>query len=69
YRLTPAETRVLGEIIGGSGLVAAAANLGITEKTARNHTTRIFEKTSTARQTELIRRFFVSALPGSPGSA
>ncbi|MGH6794943.1 MAG: helix-turn-helix transcriptional regulator [Methylocella sp.] len=69
YRLTPAETRVLAEIIGGDGLLAAARKLNITAKTARNHATRIFEKTLTTRQTELIRRFFETALPGSPGSA
>ncbi|MGH6793706.1 MAG: helix-turn-helix transcriptional regulator [Methylocella sp.] len=67
FGLTIAETRVFAEIIGGSGLVAAAANLNITEKTARIHATRIFEKTLTSRQTELIRRFFETALPGSPG--
>jgi DNA-binding CsgD family transcriptional regulator/PAS domain-containing protein len=69
FRLTPAESRVLGEIVGGSGLLAAAADLKITETTARTHMTHIFVKTKTTRQTELIRRFFESALPGSPGSA
>jgi DNA-binding CsgD family transcriptional regulator len=69
FRLTPAESRVLGEIVGGSGLLAAAADLKISETTARTHMTHIFGKTKTTRQTELIRRFFESALPGSPGSA
>ena len=35
----------------------------------RTHTYRILEKTETNRQTELIRRFFETALPGSPGGA
>jgi DNA-binding CsgD family transcriptional regulator len=69
FNLTPAESRVLEEVIGGSGLLAAATDLKISEKTARTHMTHIFEKTITARQTELIRRFFESSLPGSPGSA
>jgi DNA-binding CsgD family transcriptional regulator len=33
------------------------------------HTYRIFAKTGTSRQTELIRRFFETALPGAPASA
>jgi DNA-binding CsgD family transcriptional regulator len=66
FGLTPAETLVLGEIIGGSGLRAAAARLKITEATARTHAHRILVKTGTTRQTELIRRFFETILPGSP---
>jgi DNA-binding CsgD family transcriptional regulator len=69
FKLTSAESRVLEEVIGGSGLVVAAADLKISEKTARTHLTHIFEKTTTTRQTELIRRFFDNALPGSPGKA
>ena len=63
------ETRVLAEIIGGDGLLAAATKLKITEATARTHANRILAKTGTARQTELIRRFFETALPASPASA
>jgi DNA-binding CsgD family transcriptional regulator len=69
FGLTFAETRVLGEIIGGNGLLAAAAKLKITEGTARVHTNRIFGKTGTTRQTELIRRFFETAFPGMLASA
>jgi DNA-binding CsgD family transcriptional regulator len=56
--LTAAEGRVLGEIIGGQGLRAAAARLRISESTAHTHAQRIFSKTGTERQTELIRLFF-----------
>ncbi|MGA7384957.1 MAG: helix-turn-helix transcriptional regulator [Methylocella sp.] len=66
FGLAPAETRVLREIIAGKGLPAAAARLKITELTARTHAKHIFDKTGTSRQTELIRRFFEAALPGSP---
>jgi DNA-binding CsgD family transcriptional regulator len=68
FGLTPAETRVLGEIIGGNGLPAAAARLNISGATARTHAYRVLEKTGTNRQTELIRRFFETALPGPPAS-
>jgi DNA-binding CsgD family transcriptional regulator len=69
WGLTPAETRVLSEIIGGNGLQAAAQRLKISRATARSHADRIFGKTGTNRQTELIRRFFEMSLPGSPGAA
>jgi DNA-binding CsgD family transcriptional regulator len=69
FGLTAGETRILAEIIGGNGLLAAAAKLKITEATARTHAQRILAKTETNRQTELIRRFFATSLPGSPGGA
>lgn len=68
FGLTPAETRVLGEIIGGDGLQSAAQRLKISRATARTHADRIFGKTGTHRQTELVRRFFEASLPGSPAS-
>ena len=68
FGLTPAETRVLAEIIAGNGLPAAAARLKISGGTVRTHAYRILSKTGTNHQTELIRRFFETALPGSPAS-
>jgi DNA-binding CsgD family transcriptional regulator len=68
FGLTPAETRVVGEIIRGNGLPVAAARLKISGATARTHAYRILAKTGTNRQTELIRRFFETALPGPPAS-
>ncbi len=68
FGLTPTESRVLGEVIGGNGLPAAAARLKLSGETTRSHTKRIFQKTGTGRQTELIRRFFETGLTGSlPG--
>ena len=58
FGLTPAETRVLCEIIRGNGLLATAAKLNICGTTARTHVRRIFDKTGTKRQTELIHCFF-----------
>jgi DNA-binding CsgD family transcriptional regulator len=68
FALTGAEARVLGEIVAGGGLRAAATRLNITEATARTHIQRIFDKTETQRQTELIRRFFEIAFSASPSS-
>lgn len=65
FGLTPGETRVLGEVISGKGLQATAAQLKISETTARTHMNRIFSKTGTSRQTELIRR--KSAFPAAKG--
>jgi DNA-binding CsgD family transcriptional regulator len=69
YGLTRAETRVLQQIISGKGLVAAAENLQIGQATARTHMQRIFDKTGTKRQTELLCRFFKATLPGQIASA
>jgi DNA-binding CsgD family transcriptional regulator len=64
FGLTTAEARVLAEIIAGNGLLAAATRLKITEATARTHAKHVLSKTGTNRQTELIRRFFATSLPG-----
>jgi DNA-binding CsgD family transcriptional regulator len=69
HRLTRAETRVLAQIISGKGLVAAAEKLRIGQATARTHMQRIFDKTGTKRQTELLCRFFKATLPGQIASA
>jgi hypothetical protein len=43
------------EIIKGDGRQAAADQLGITVGTARSHLSRIFHKTKSRRQAELVR--------------
>src|SRR5579884_1131252 len=63
FGLTPAETRVLEEIVGGNGLPAVGAQLGISYATVRTHLQHIFAKTGTGRQTELIRQFFGTTPP------
>jgi DNA-binding CsgD family transcriptional regulator len=63
HGLTGAEARVLRAVIGGEGLVATAARLGVAEATARTHMKRIFEKTGTRRQTELLSVFFKATSP------
>jgi DNA-binding CsgD family transcriptional regulator len=62
YALTPAETRFAQEITKGDGRAAAARRLGISPLTARAHLSRIFEKTGTHRQAELV-RLLLAATP------
>lgn len=54
YGLTPAEARLALVLIRGHNIVAAAAELRITPNTARTHVKRIFQKTGTRRQSELV---------------
>jgi len=54
YGLTEAEAAVCNEILQGYGLQAAADNLGVSPSTARTHLQRIFRKTGTSRQAELV---------------
>jgi len=69
FGLTAAEKGLLVELLRGHGLLAAATRLNITEGTARSHAKRIFSKTGTERQAELVRRYFETVFPGSPGGA
>ena len=55
FGLTSAETEMALEVLRGDGREAAAARLGISVTTASTHLTRIFEKTGTRRQAELVR--------------
>jgi DNA-binding CsgD family transcriptional regulator len=55
YDLTPTEARVALAAGRGKGLQAIANKLGIGLTTARTHLQRVFGKTGTARQAELVR--------------
>ena len=55
YGLTPAETRMAGELLVGDGIAGAANRLRISEATARTHRIRVFQKTGARRQAELVR--------------
>ncbi len=55
YDLTPAEAVVAVELLSGSGLQAVADELRVTLSTVRIHLQRVFEKTGTHRQAELVR--------------
>lgn len=69
YSLTPAEAAVAGRIGQAEAVEAAAAAMTITPATLRWHLQRVFEKTGTTRQAELVRLVehlsLVSAHPGS----
>jgi DNA-binding NarL/FixJ family response regulator/PAS domain-containing protein len=62
YGLTGGELRVLLAMAPGLGVKEAAEVLGIGETTAKTHLQRIYSKTGTAKQTELM-HLFVSATP------
>jgi DNA-binding CsgD family transcriptional regulator/PAS domain-containing protein len=63
YGLTPAETRVLDSILSGTGLTHAARQIGVSLTTARTHLQRIFDKTGTGRQAELVNLVMTSTPP------
>ena len=54
YGLTPSESRLALRLATGESLRVAAAALDISYETARTTLKRVFEKTGTHRQTELV---------------
>jgi DNA-binding CsgD family transcriptional regulator len=55
FDLTPAEARVLLLIGGGLSASKSALSLGIGENTLKTHLNRIFAKTNTKRQADLVK--------------
>ena len=55
FRLTPAELRVLFSIVDSDGVSEVAEILGIAQATVRTHLHRVFEKTGTSRQADLVK--------------
>lgn len=55
YRLTPAESAVVLQLLQGNRLETSAQALGISLNTARTHLKRALNKTDTRRQADLIR--------------
>ncbi len=55
FDLTPAEARVMLSIVDGSGVPETAAALGTAESTVKTHLRRVFAKTGTSRQADLVR--------------
>jgi DNA-binding CsgD family transcriptional regulator len=60
FGLTPAEAVVASEIVTGGGIEDCAGRIGISQTTARTHLHRIFEKTGTKRQAQLVRKVMAS---------
>jgi DNA-binding NarL/FixJ family response regulator len=55
YNLTPTELRVLLAIVDVGGVPEVAQNLGVADTTVKTHLSRLFEKTGTCRQADLVK--------------
>jgi DNA-binding CsgD family transcriptional regulator len=55
YQLSSGETRTLAALVAGQSVKEASEHLGLAEATLRSHLHRLFEKTGTSRQPDLIR--------------
>lgn len=55
YALTPSETRVLLALLEGKSPRAIATSQGVSMPTVRTHLHRLFDKTGTSGQTDLVR--------------
>ena len=66
FGLTAAEAALAAQISRGDGIQAAAERLSISGNTARTHLSRIFDKTGTSRQAELVRLLVQCRPPALP---
>jgi DNA-binding CsgD family transcriptional regulator len=55
YKLTPTELRILLAIVEVGGVPEVAEALGIAESTVKTHLGRLFQKTATSRQADLVK--------------
>ena len=65
YGLTAAEMRVLFAIVESGGVPEVARMLGVSQATVKTHLQRIFSKTNTARQADLVK--LIASLAGPFG--
>jgi DNA-binding CsgD family transcriptional regulator/PAS domain-containing protein len=63
YRLTSMELRILLGIVEVGGVPRVAETLGIGESTVKTHLKRVYEKTGTRRQADLVKLFAGYASP------
>lgn len=63
YGLTPAEARLASRLVRGMSPAQAASALGLTVNTVRTHLKRIFSKTETRRQSDLVRLLLTGPAP------
>ncbi len=61
HGLSAAEAKVAAQLLEGGSLADMAARLGISRNTANTHLKRVFEKTDTRRQSDLLRVLLLSA--------
>lgn len=66
YAITPAESRLMQLLVQGMTVAEAADALGVSLPTARTHLARLFDKTGTSRQADLV-RLAMSALAPTAG--
>ena len=64
FKLTPAEVRVLFAIVQIGGVPEVAPVLGVSEQTVKSHLHRVYEKTATKRQADLVK--LVASYAGRP---
>lgn len=62
YRLTPAEARLLQALLQGEKIAEYADRLGLSINTANTQLKRIFAKTGTHRQSDLMRQIFADPI-------
>ena len=55
FDLSPRETEVASALLEGHSIASMAESLGVSRNTARNHVQALFRKTSTNRQSDLLR--------------
>jgi DNA-binding CsgD family transcriptional regulator/PAS domain-containing protein len=63
FDLTPMEAKVMASLGGGMDRTEAAISLGLSENTVKTHLSRIFTKTETSRQTDLVRLMHAISSP------
>lgn len=68
YFLTAAEARICAGLVSGENVHVLSERLGISPQTARTHLKRIYDKTSTTRQSELLRVLMTFAYRRKPAA-
>ena len=63
FKLTPTELRVLLAIIEVGGIPEVATAFGVADTTVRTHVNRLFEKTGSSRQADLVKLVAAYATP------
>jgi DNA-binding CsgD family transcriptional regulator len=63
FKLTPTELRVLLAVVEVGGVAKVAAALGVSDSTVKTHLGRVFEKTGTTRQADLVKLVAAYATP------
>ena len=64
YGVTPDECRLLMALVQGMTLKDAADTLGIAHATAKSHLARLFQKTGSERQADLVQLAMTALAPG-----